>query len=515
MSLIALAEAIDHLVETHHAHVTETEDVVVVSALAPESSHDLYTRCVHLGWPAQLFDRAGDEWPTDEPPTDAYGPFRLTIRKPAAPADTLQLLSNHAFARWLREIPPTANWHVARLEGSIKTRTHVFQPWNGTAITPPPTAIKSPRTLVREFGAQRQVPEKVGPWLLTAFEDSTLATPAAQVWVTAATRALIHVLPNEIDPDNGALKFRGPPRLVLPSPNRGELSLGQAAFKVLQAASSWVFENEPEVEMRHVLLASELARSAADADETGQFLEDHLADAWESAQLAYQMALSDTSRETLKVLGDLRKTVGDETGKLNEMGRQLSASVAAALATGIGLVAARIAANTPWWLNLVVTAVVTLYVASILLSGIHFIRLQRSLRVEWQPRLYRFLPSSDYKRMVETPVATAESAFFRIAWVGGIAVLMIALACLLPWSKADQCSAPPMQAREISMPPSECDLHTVAPALREGDALLMQPSTDELTAPGGAASGDPDPIEKKANPAEHGRPTEVRQPLAE
>ncbi|WP_296246383.1 hypothetical protein [uncultured Stenotrophomonas sp.] len=512
MSRIALAEAIDRLVETQHAHVTETDDVVVVSALAPEPALDLCTRCSQLGWHAELFDRAGDAWPANEPPVGAYGPFRLTIRKPAAPAGTLQLLSNHAFSRWLRQNPPVTNWHVARLDGPIATRTHMFQPWDGTETAPPPTVIKSPRALVREFGAQRRVPEQIGPWLSAPLEDAAFATPAAQVWVAAATQALMHALPDEIDPEDGGLKFRGPPRLVLPSPTVGDAPLGRATFNVLQAASNWVFENNREAEMRHILLATELARSGADADQAGQFLAVHLADAWESAQLAYQMALADTSRDTLKVLGDLRKAVGDETAKLNDMGRQLAASVAAAVATGIGLVAARIAASTPWWLNLTVTVVVTMYVAMIVMSGVHFIRLQRSLRSEWQPRLYRFLLANDYTRMVDTPVAKAEHGFFRIAWWGGAAVLLITLACLLPWPETAQVAASSARQQEAPLPPAGHDVRAHTPA--RGDAA--QPPPAPLISPAGAPPGKVVPGEKKgARPAERNVPSDTPPPRAE
>lgn len=494
MSRIALAEAIDRLVETQHAHVTETESVVVVSSLPPESALDLRTRCSQVGWRADLVDCAGDAWPIDEPPTDAYGPFRLTIYKPTAPADTLQLLTNHAFARWLRQNSPVRNWHVARLYSAIETRTHMFQPWGGTEPAPPSMVIKNPRALVREFAERRLVPEQIGLWLSDPLEEAAFATPAAQVWITAATQALMHALPDEIDPENGGLKFRGPPRLVLPSPTIGTAPLDQATFNVLQGALSWVFENDREAEMRHILLATELARSGAVADQTGQFLTAHLADAWEGAQLAYQMALTGTSRDTLKVLGDLRKAVGDETAKLNDMSRQLAAAIAAAVATSIGVVAARIAAGTPWWLNLAVTTVVTMYVLMIILSGVHFIQLQRSLRSEWQPRLYRFLPASEYTRMVDAPVAASERGFFRIAWWGGAAVLLIALACLIPWAKKVQVVAS-SACQDTPLPLAR--LH----ASKRSDGASPMPHSPPLPAPSMAAAGVPTcevvPMEQK------------------
>ena len=186
--------------------------------------------------------------------------------------------------------------------------------------------------------------------------------------------------------------------------------------------------------MRHILLANELARSgsAPAAGSVAQFLNAHLADAWESAQIAYQMALADTSRDTLKVLGDLRKAISDETAKLSDQARQLATSVAGALATGLGLVAARIAVKASPGVVAAIMVVVAIYVAAVIISGWQFIVLQRNLRQAWQPRLYRFLPDGEYKRMVTDPAQRAERAFSYTAWLGGFAVLLLTMVCVWP-----------------------------------------------------------------------------------
>jgi hypothetical protein len=228
------------------------------------------------------------------------------------------------------------------------------------------------------------------------------------------------------------------------------------------------------------------------------------------------MALADTSRDTLKVLGDLRKAVGDEIAKLNDMGRQLAASVAAAVATGIGLVAARIAAGTPSWLNLTVTVVVTMYVAMIVLSGVHFIRLQRSLRGEWQPRLYRFLPTSEYARMVDTPVAKAERGFFRIAWCGGAAVLLIALACLLPWPETAQVAASSARHQKNTLPLAGRDVRPHATTRNDAAQPTPHPPTGPLIAPADPPSGKVVPGQQnRASPAERNVPSDTPVPPPE
>ena len=428
--MILLAEAIDRLIHADEAFVAETETTVTVSGLSAANTATLMSLCDALEWVIGLFDSAGGAWSLGERPDQDFAPFRLSIQKPIPPEDTLQLLSNQSFARWLQQGHSASQWHVARLSTSILAQARSFQPWGSTPIPVHSAPAKSPRTLVREFGATRQVPDDIRPWLVQPLKEDQWAIPAVQVWAREASAALARCLPDEIDSESGTLKFRGPPRMTLLAMVGNGAFLDLVTFNSLQAAAQWVFDTEREAEMRHILLATELARSSATSENLSMFLQNHLADAWDCAQIAYQMALADTSRDTLKTLGDLRKTVTDETAKLSDLSRQLAAAVAGALATGLGLVAARIAANAPAGLVLAVMVVIAIYVLQVILSGSQFIRLQRTLRSEWHQKLYRFLPESEYSKLVTVPVGRAERSFCWAASLGGTAVLVLLLVCL-------------------------------------------------------------------------------------
>lgn len=233
-----------------------------------------------------------------------------------------------------------------------------------------------------------------------------------------------------------------------------------ASFDKLQEALHWVFENERESEMRHILLANEIARSGNAPAPGGSiaFLSTHLTGALESAQIAYQMALADTGRDTLKVLSELRKAISEDTSKLSDQTRQLTTSVAGALATGVGLVAARIAANASAGAVAAIMVVVAIYVASVIVSGSQFVGLQRQLRRQWQPRLYRFLPADEYERMVTQPAKRAERAFVWTAWLGGIAVFLLTVICAWPLMHrgraAVERSQAPVEVRVITEKPA-------------------------------------------------------------
>lgn len=432
MSQIALAEAVDGLVEAGSAFVAESEAVVTVSGLSAERASAVRILCGRLAWPSSLVDSAENPIHPDDAPDPDFGPFRLAIEKPTSPAGTLRLLTNSELKRWLIKGHPALQWEVARLSQPIISKSRVLLPWGVALEANVDPKGKDPRELVRQYG-ERQVPEDVRPWLVQSISEEFFAEPTVQVWAAVATRALTFCLPDEIDNDDALLRFRGPPRVTLRPIEITEGPLPFSTFLVLQGAMHWVFENEHESEMRHVLLANELARSSLSATGgTSQFLIDHLAEALNSAKIVYQVALSDTGRDALKILSDLRKAITDETAKLSDQSRQLVAAIAGSLATGIGLVAARIAVKASPEVVAAIMGVVVLYVASVIFAGVQFIWLQRQMRADWQGRLYRFLPDKEYESLVTKPIKRAEKAFFWSAWLGGMAVVVLAIICAWP-----------------------------------------------------------------------------------
>ncbi|PTT65184.1 hypothetical protein DBR34_02970 [Stenotrophomonas sp. HMWF003] len=489
-----LAEAIDRLVEAGGALVTETVDITVVSQLSAANADALTALCAELDWTIELYDRAGELLERNQATHEEFSPYRFHLKKPPAAPGVLRLLTRAGLRRALQEGQPAPVWAILGFTARISCGLRVLQGWDES--TPPAEipATKSPRKLVREYGQVRQVPSDVRLWLSAELDEATYIQPAAQAWVSAATSALTACLPNEIDADDGRLKFRGPPRFELTAYDCADQPLDRGTFNVVLRAIEWVFESDREAELRHTLLAGELARSGPLQEGTTQFLQAHLGHALESAHIAYQMALSETARDTLKILGELRKTVTDETAKLAEMSRQLTGAVSAAVATGIGLIAARVAANAPAVLIVSVVAVVLIYIAMIISSGIRFMQLQRTLRAEWQHRLYRFLPRSEYATLVTAPTGRAEASFRMTAWLGGSAVAVLSVACLWVAVSTPNAAAvtegpattPPQsvssQARKVPLPSpagptSRPTAATAMPACPSGQAACNQAST--------------------------------------
>ncbi len=138
------------------------------------------------------------------------------------------------------------------------------------------------------------------------------------------------------------------------------------------------------------------------------------------ARLGYQLSLSELTREAIKAQGDLRKTIADDTAKLADNTRQVATAVAAALATSVGLVAAKLGTSTPGWVISTGATLAAVYAASVIASGWIFMNVQRELRLKWRTRLYRFVPDDEYRAMVTDPAKISEKMFRVSAIAGGI-----------------------------------------------------------------------------------------------
>lgn len=491
MSEIDLASAIDRLVAAGDAYVTEVEDRVTVSQLNLGATKELLASIKQAGLAATVYDGENTEW-TEAELTDAYAPYRLTFAKNSNAHDTLFILTNSAFAKFLAEENSTPIWRIARIGVTIFTEGRTYADWKEKADAPIEIKKKSPRSLVREANGNRIVPQSIAPWTLT---DATFVpkTDAAILWANASIAACLRSLADDIDSETTELKFKGPPRLSLQlqaQSNKYYEELGSSAFSALQQATAWVFENEREAEVRHILLACEVARSSGSGDSSLSAFGKHLLVAFEGAKIAYQMSIAEVGKDTLKSLADLRKSVTEDTSKVTESTRQVVSAVTSALALGFGLIAARLSTSTPHWLLVTVMGIVVLYVVAIVYSGYDFICLQRTLRLQWKDRLYRFLPQSEYESMVAKPISHAERTFKFTAWFGGIAVALLTVAITSDfYALADKDQKTKSCANGATK--NECGTGTGTPVPKEPPPAAQHPIAPAVPPASAAVSAGP------------------------
>jgi len=417
------------------ASVSENDTNLILSELPADVALRLVQAAADAGLRYVAYDSEFSEC-DEEDISEEMGQFRLTLQKPNRSAedvaDTLYILSEVGFLDFLRNGHGARYWRIFGMSASFKCQARAFGDWDQPLTLDESPATKSPRMLVKESADTRSVPDDIRLLLLTGAALNA-ADPLHRLWAGHAYDSLSRCVANEVNASDRKLIFKGPPKLSLEFRNPHEeidCPLDMREFEQLHEAAAWVFENSREAEVKHVLLSTEIARSGRSDGEVRSYLQDNLAAAFECAKIAYQMSISDVTKDTLKSLGDLRKAVTEETSKATDATRQTVTAIASAAAIGIGLVVTRISATLSPWLIVAVMTVAWLYVLTIALSGWHFILVQRGLRVQWQDKLYRFLSADEYEAMVTTPVGRSERVFKYTA-ISGVGILAAWAICVI------------------------------------------------------------------------------------
>jgi hypothetical protein len=434
LSLNALAELLDDLASNNGVWINESPDCLVASKLDARSARQLGTTVAQLQWTYQLVDSANNAF-TLARLDDDFAPFRLTLHKAPPRADgALYLLSATGFSDMLTRGHPADHWRLVLLKQAFNTQGRAYGNWHEPLAFNKAAATRSPRALVRETAVNRRVPEDIRLWLLDEHSHINPTDPLQAIWAGKAFDALARSLANEIEADNDALVFRGPPTLQLQSEEvapRDLQALGVDSFMQLQQASRWVYEWSREAELRHAMLSTEIARSGRETDAAAQYLATHLGNALEGAKVVYQLHLSDLTLDTLNALSTLRGNVSDDAARTTESTQQALTKVAAALGVGLTVIATGIGNEISPWLVLMAMSVACVYCSLELWAGWRLIRIRRSARDAWHPRFYRFLPSADYRKMVKRPAQRSERIYLWAAGVGFGLVVTLSLVVVI------------------------------------------------------------------------------------
>ncbi len=175
--------------------------------------------------------------------------------------------------------------------------------------------VINPRNFVRALVPCREVVLDLSPWLL---ETSPICdSELYQNWQQQSARSLLGAIVNTASAQNSEiyLETKGPPSWkVKVEPNLSN------AFVQISNAAKWTYCSGEDRDVRHLILSSEIGR-AARAD---IMISEIIAFALENAKVAYEAHVQSASRETLKALTDLRKTVIEDTQKVTERARSLT-----------------------------------------------------------------------------------------------------------------------------------------------------------------------------------------------
>ena len=344
---------------------------------------------------------------------------------------------------------------LAFIKTGFDTKAFSVEPWlnDPTAVDPQGKSNVSdisPRRQVRSQSPLLLAPARIEPWLLAVpvYEQNS----AIHIWQKVSAQMIARSLTNELYKDAEVAKvvLSGQP------PHKLELGIFQSdniPFTALQEAATWVYLEGEDVEVRHTFLSSELARAWTPNVSFCEGLAERLSSALDSARLLYKAHLRSGSKDIIKALADLRKTLADEVQKLLQQSRDLSSAVWRDVAIAIGVIGVRFAmdsvkANQTSSGFALIYFAVALYIcvsyAITVATNTRFLDIVDASRQSWRTKLYAFLDDNDYQILAETPLTDAVLAYrntqrqtTRVILVV-VCALMVIAALELQWIEVGQ-----------------------------------------------------------------------------
>lgn len=407
------------------------------SQVALEAWHQATRDAARDGYQITCRDAIGEVQDLDEADLPALATddlrITLTIENPAC---AVHLGTAEGLSRVLAAEDTITGVEVLRLlnlDLPVETEGPRIERWeDGARACEPrsPSPYPSPRRFARTIAGTVRAPLEIDPWLLRG--DSARNDTPFVIWRQAAAVNIQRALVNEIYEADGATQ------VVLAGMPTRRIALGAAQvdsefFRLLQRAARWVFTEGQDVELRHTLLTNELAREWRDDEAFAIGLAKRLSTAMESASLAYRAHVQQSSKETIKSLSDLRKTLAEEIGKVTQQTRDLTASLWRDVAVAIVAIAFRFSLDSAkagsgksafaLIFMLVATYIVISQVVSVW-SSRAFLGVAAESRAHWRRKGYAYLSDEEFDALAEEPLKNARKIYDRVEltanWVAGI-----------------------------------------------------------------------------------------------
>lgn len=306
---------------------------------------------------------------------------------------------------------PAAVWVATTFEPFSST-TLLVSPWDGPRDPPKVDVVaERPLKFVRDLTRIR-TPKVIGPWLLT--KPPVAGSVVYAAWSEAACQRLAYVLPSEVREVDGRVKvvLKGARSTPIDEVPNGAGWAG-AMIEPLSEAASWIYAEEPKTaETRFVFLNNHLSLAWREGHFWPDDLLHVLREALVNAREAYAFHLQGESKEALKTLGDLRKSLQEEVSKAQGATRDLIAS----LWRDLGVAGVVLALRSPAgqqivgnanlrFVPLVTAVVLALSLIVTIAANARFGWLSDKGRRDWRTKLYAFVSEVEWARLVDDPIS--------------------------------------------------------------------------------------------------------------
>ena len=297
------------------------------------------------------------------------------------------------------------------------------------------------KSIIRCFSTDFLPPDTIAPWILIS--GDTVIDESMRLWESLACRELLKCFVNELfAAEIKKVGLSGKPPRKIPF---GEEHAALPAFDVIQETAKWIFLEGNETELKHTFLSSELAREWPEGVTFCEGIVYRLSPALESARLLYKAHIRTGGKDTLKSLGDLRKSLTEDTQKILQQSRDLSSTLWKDMALVISTLILRysleaLKASGPQKVYALAFCALALYIAISYGMSVYINRNALSLleqnRITWRSKLYGFLDEQDYQELAGLPINTAMWSYRRVERI--TSAIMLVLVTLLLTAAASE-----------------------------------------------------------------------------
>lgn len=397
--------------------------------------------------------------------------FTLTVTKPTG--GRLFFCTLNGFRHALREpaLATASEIHVLGALRAFATRRFRLVPWDGDLLPPlnsvppdPTSEANDPRRgMVRDLTGS-EVTSDALLWLLLG-EPGECAVWEA--WRIEAAIRLALLPTTEVWSEAGAL------RVSLHGGRKRTFDFGAAdlnhvaAYGPLSDAAEWLVMGRG-AEARHEMLTRRLEAILPEVDSWCRTMPSAIREALDGAKIDYRAYARSKSTETLKVMADLRKAVGEDVSRIVERSQKLSQAFVAsiiALAAGLGLRIGLFAGKLEGglWSNILFGVVVlgVMWAGLLFQRRVNLISLRDDLRNmrKWHRSIQVALSVKEYNSLARRPVLDA-LRLYRRTWkwahrgLTGASVVFMLLLVVSPLATSWGSSPPTPQQTLVQPPPA-------------------------------------------------------------
>lgn len=291
---------------------------------------------------------------------------------------------------------------------------------------------------VKKFTFDKVLPSSVEPWVLSGqvVENEV----SFNIWMEISIAYLSLVIVNEIYVDaNGALSIclSGKPPKTL---KFIKSELNKEVFLILQETVSWIYLQGEEVEIKHTFLSNELAREWPPGITYSNGILVRLPLALQSARLLYKAHIRSSSKETIKTLSELRKSLTDDVQKIVNQTKEISTSLWKDVALSLGTVILKHSTDAVKFRSLhniysyifyILAAYLLISFCIPLVTNHRFNKISEVNRKVWRLKLYAFLDDADYNSLAEKPVKKAIETYNLISTIGFVIIFITSLGLII------------------------------------------------------------------------------------